>query len=202
MVLTERLKKEIERKGILPPSQVGFRKGVGIMDNIYYIFIIYLNYLVNRQVQRKGKKTMVLFVDLKTAFDLVNRKVLMKTLREREMREGLVERCEEVLGETINRVRIEEEEGEKFWTEMGVRQGCSLSLLLFILLLSDIDEELKKERWEGVRMGEKKVYILAYADDLALVEDEIEMKDMLEIGEIFRWKGAGGEHRKNKSNEM
>lgn len=39
-VLTERLREKVERKGILRPSQMGFRKGMGTMDQVYV-----LNYL-------------------------------------------------------------------------------------------------------------------------------------------------------------
>lgn len=55
---------------------------------------------------------MVLFVDLRTMFDSVDRGVLIEAMRKRGVREGLVERCEEVLKETKYRVRIAEEEGE------------------------------------------------------------------------------------------
>lgn len=48
-MLVERLKAEIEGKGMAPPSQTGFRKGMGVIDNIYV-----LKYLVNRQLKRKG----------------------------------------------------------------------------------------------------------------------------------------------------
>lgn len=41
-VLADRLKKEIGKKGLLPPNQTGFRK-MGTIDNIYT-----LNYLINR----------------------------------------------------------------------------------------------------------------------------------------------------------
>ncbi|XP_029164823.1 uncharacterized protein LOC114936023 [Nylanderia fulva] len=34
-VLAERLRGEIEEKGMLPPNQTGFRKGMGTVDNIY-----------------------------------------------------------------------------------------------------------------------------------------------------------------------
>ncbi|KYN14427.1 hypothetical protein ALC57_13379, partial [Trachymyrmex cornetzi] len=33
--LTERLREEVEGKGLIPPNQTGFRKGLGTMDNIY-----------------------------------------------------------------------------------------------------------------------------------------------------------------------
>jgi len=50
-VLAERLREEVEDKGIIPPNQTGFRKGMGSIDNIYV-----LNYLVNKRLERKKGK--------------------------------------------------------------------------------------------------------------------------------------------------
>jgi hypothetical protein len=36
-VLSERMKREIEEKGVLPDSQAGFRKGRGTVDNVYIL---------------------------------------------------------------------------------------------------------------------------------------------------------------------
>ncbi|XP_076660538.1 uncharacterized protein LOC143363894 [Halictus rubicundus] len=127
---------------MLPASQTGFRKGVGCVDNIYV-----LNYLLNRQVRRKERKMVIFFVDLKAAFDAVDREILVKALRERGVREGLVVRCEEMLRETRSKVMVGGEEGASFWTIRGVRQGCPLSPLLFTLLLADMDEVLEKGGW-------------------------------------------------------
>lgn len=49
-VLTERLRIEMEEKGVIPHNQTGFRKRVETVDNIYV-----LNYVINRQVEKKGK---------------------------------------------------------------------------------------------------------------------------------------------------
>lgn len=57
----------MEEKGVLPPSQTGFRKGLGTTDNIYVI-----NYLMNRQVNTKTGKMIILFVDMRVAFDSVD----------------------------------------------------------------------------------------------------------------------------------
>lgn len=75
-ILAERLREEIEGKGLLPPSQTGFRKGMDTIDNIYT-----LNYLVNRQINIKGGKMIILFVDMKAAFDSVDREKLIETMR-------------------------------------------------------------------------------------------------------------------------
>lgn len=63
-ILVERLRKEMEAKELIPQNQMGFRKGVGTIDNIYII-----NYLINRQISRSRSKIVAFFVDLKAAFD-------------------------------------------------------------------------------------------------------------------------------------
>jgi len=74
---------------------------MGTMDQIYT-----LNYLVNRQLGKEKGGIIALFIDLKAAFDSLGRGVLIGAVRERGVREGLVERVEEILRETKNRVRI------------------------------------------------------------------------------------------------
>lgn len=174
-VLAKRLRKEVEEKGLLQPSQTGFRKGLGTVDNIYV-----LNYLINRQIKGERGKMAILFVDMKVAFDTMDRGVLVETMRRKGVREGLVRRCEEVLRETISRVRVGGEEGREFWTMRGVRQGCPLNPCLFMLLLADMDEELDRGGWDGLKLGRKRVRTLAYADDVAmLTEDEGILKGMM-----------------------
>jgi len=87
------------------------------------------------------------FVDLRAAFDSVDRGILLRALRERGVREGLVVRVAELIRETKSRVRVRGQMGEGFWTARRVRQGCPLSPLLFNLLLADLEEEMGKIKW-------------------------------------------------------
>jgi len=66
---------------MLSSSQTGFRKGMGTIDNIFT-----LNYFINRQIGRKGAKLIAVFVDLKAAFDSVDRGILLSALMERGVR--------------------------------------------------------------------------------------------------------------------
>lgn len=82
-VLAGRLEEELERKKILAETQAGFRKGMGTLDQIYA-----LNYIINGQIERKGRKLTAVFRDLKVAFDSVDKNVLIEVMRERRVREG------------------------------------------------------------------------------------------------------------------
>lgn len=84
-------------------------------------------------------------MDLRAAFDTVDGEILWKTMRERGIREELVRRCEDMLKETRNRVRIGEERSEQFWTGRGVKQGCPLSSNLFNLLMADPSPPLRSK---------------------------------------------------------
>lgn len=117
---------------------MGFRK-IQTIHNIYK-----LNYLMNRQLRKRGWKLIILFVDLKAAFDPVNRGVLMEEMKRKGIRKGLIERVEEVLRKTKNRVRVREKTGECFWTARRMRQDCPLNPLLFNILLADLEEEMGK----------------------------------------------------------
>lgn len=66
MILVERLETKVEERGLAPQNQTEFRKGT--IDNMYVV-----NYLMNRQLSREKGKMMAFFVDLKTAFNSVDR---------------------------------------------------------------------------------------------------------------------------------
>lgn len=107
-VLADRLREEVEKKALLYAKKVGFRSGMGVMDSVYTP-----NYLVSREVNSKGGKLVAFFVDLKVAFDTIDRGILIETMRKMGVREGLFRKCEETLREMRNKVcvQIRHEEG-------------------------------------------------------------------------------------------
>lgn len=75
-IIRGRLEKEVERKKMLPESHAEFRKGRSTIDNIFV-----LDHLIHREQQKKGKeKIYALFVDLKAAFDNIDRGKLWEIL--------------------------------------------------------------------------------------------------------------------------
>jgi hypothetical protein len=99
-VLSERMKREIEEKGVLPDSQAGFRKGRGTVDNVYI-----LDHLARNELRKKGGRMYALFIDFKAAFDKVDRVKMFECMRESEW---LVRKVEEIYARTRNKVKVGE----------------------------------------------------------------------------------------------
>lgn len=68
MILGERLEKEVEEGGRISQNQTGFRKRMGIMNNVYV-----LNYLVSTELNKRKGKIVAFSVDLREAFDFVDK---------------------------------------------------------------------------------------------------------------------------------
>lgn len=96
----------------------------------------------------------VFFVHLKTAFDMVNRKVLEKAMKESGIRKRLVGGVEEMYGEMKSRMRVKKKVGEMFCMARGVRKRCLLSPLLFSVLVANLRRKMKKG---GMKIGEERV---------------------------------------------
>lgn len=56
-----------------------------------------------------------------------------------------------------------------------------MSPILFNILIADLEERMGKVRRGGVRIGDERIYTLAYADDMVLLaEEEEELNSMIE----------------------
>lgn len=87
-----------------------------------------------------------MFVDLRAAFDSVDRGVLIETIREKRVREGITRRVKQIIKEIKSRVKIGGEIKESFWTEnlTHMRQRCPLSPTLFNIFMVDLEEQIGK----------------------------------------------------------
>ena len=54
----------------------------------------------------------------------------------------------------------------EFHCQKGVRQGCPLCPLLFSLFISDLEDTLMTNSSGKIRIGEKEVTTIMFADDL------------------------------------
>lgn len=64
-------------------------------------------------------------------------------MEKRRIRIEISKRIKEIYESAKNVVKINRRVSECFWTEKGVKQGCPLSPILFLLQIADIEEEVK-----------------------------------------------------------
>jgi len=81
--------------------------------------------------QEFNRPLQVAYVDLKSAFDSVDRKALWKALRGIGMPQILLNLIEDLHSGTTSRVRLWATVSDSFPTSSGVRQGCILAPALF-----------------------------------------------------------------------
>lgn len=124
-----------------------------------------INHLINREL-RKKKKVFAFFVDLKAAFDRLDRKEMCSVMVKKGVDEQLRERIAEIYSETKNIMKIR---GKRRLDKKGIRQDCPLNPTLFNLYIADLCEEMRKEREGGIIIGRPKVWTLIYSDDIVLL---------------------------------
>lgn len=125
---------------------------------MHNIFI--LNHLVQRE-KCKGEKLYTLFVDLRAAFDNVDRNRLWRILQDKGIEEQLIRKIRSLYDETKVVVRTREGTTSSFRTSKGVRQGCALSPALFNVYIADVDRFLEKKGVGGIKLGRERIWTLA-----------------------------------------
>uniref|UniRef100_A0A0A9WUC2 Putative RNA-directed DNA polymerase from transposon BS n=1 Tax=Lygus hesperus TaxID=30085 RepID=A0A0A9WUC2_LYGHE len=169
-MMLERLVQWVDRRGILHESQAGFRPGYSTADNLFTLF----NLVSLRQTL--NKKTYIFYIDLKAAFDRVERNALFFKLSGYGVSTKFCKILRSLYEDTRMGVWTGEGLSEYFNTHTGVKQGCLLSPTLFSLFINDLPDELSG----GVQVGGIKIKCLMYADDVAIfAESATSLKIMI-----------------------
>ena len=110
------------------PQQSGFTAGRSTIDAILAVRLL-------PELHRQFNRPLyVAFVDIKSAFDSVDRNALWKALRARGI-PGILLNLTEDLHTHTAKVRIGNKFSRHFSTTSGVRQGCVLAPALFLVAI-------------------------------------------------------------------
>jgi hypothetical protein len=164
----------------LDEAQAGFRKGRGCVDQIFCLRSI------AEKTRDKCLQLWLCFIDLKAAYDTVNREGLWKILGEYGISKHLIELIEAMYQGTVAQVKMDNELSQEFKIKTGLRQGCLLSPCLFNIYMDYVVKITLKDLMDmGVKIkyrmpdgrsrdgtlvaGEEMVSILMYADDIVIM---------------------------------
>ena len=172
--MTLRMKKCLSKNNIINENQF-CHPGRLIHDNVHT-----LRLLIERAKQNK-KPLHSIFLDCSKAFDFVNHTYLIEILQKRDCGDNFLNFVKCFLKGT-SKIRLNGFMSDDLEIERGVPQGETMSPFLFILAIDPLLNSIQKDKnIKGIKVGNKRVKVMAYADDLVLItEDKDDATLMLE----------------------
>lgn len=161
---------------VVGPGQVACMKNKSCIDNLKNI-----RRLVTRSQENKRVKGFLVSLDLQKAFDSVNHRFLWKILLKYGFPEKLVTCLTNLYSTATSSVLYNGFLTKEFQIKSSVRQGCPLSMVLFVIYIEPLIRKLQSSI-SGILVYDRFLAVTAYADDLTIfVKDEEEFDLMLQI---------------------
>ena len=169
-VILERIKMTLDKE--LREEQAGFRTGRSCKDQIATLRIV-----VEQSIEWQSP-LYINFIDFEKAFDSVSREVLWLLLRRYGIPVKIVTITKALYEGFSAQVVHNGQKTEPLSIRTGVRQGCLLSPLLFLVTLDWVTLTAFARR-RGIQWSlTTSLEVLGFADDLALLSHRIQdMKD-------------------------
>ena len=178
-ILNNRVVSYCEEIDLFCDEQNGFRQSRSCEDHIFSLTTIIRNRL------KFKKDTYVAFIDMQKAFDWVNRDLLWYKLLVHNITGKIYWAIRSLYEHNISCVKLHGLLSEWFNVDIGVRQGDNLSPTLFGIFINDLAIDIKNLGL-GIPIGNRKIPILLYADDIAiLAENESDLQKLL--NKLHEW---------------
>lgn len=119
------------------------------------------------------KQATFIFFDAQKAFDNVYWPSILEQLKYTAGEAEFVGMMETIYMEQKGRILVNGNLTGNIEISKGTRQGCSLSLLLFIFSMGVLNNYIKKEKVKGLKFRKQEYKLLVFADDLAVILEDL-----------------------------
>ena len=159
--LSNRIKKVIP--DLINHDQTGYIKGRYIGENIRTVSDI-ITYLKNT-----GNEGIILLIDFEKAFDTVSWDFIFKALARFGLGEDFIKWVKVLYNNVQSSIYNNGHLTKFFALERGVRQGCPLSVYLFLLIVELLAIKIRNtDSIKGIKVGNNTIKISQMADDTTL----------------------------------
>ena len=196
-ILRKKIDEFLESKGVVYRNQFGFTEG-GRVEHCMFM----LDYIANmtyEKVRKSGHSLFFAFVDFKKAYDSIDRQKLIEVLVSFNINPVIIELIVQMYKEDCTIIKLGRM-NKKVEVTSGIRQGCSISTLLFKLVTFRIIDKLREKRMYRIRkFCDNSLWL---ADDATIIADS--MENMIDILDCLNTEGGvfGLEINKDKTKIM
>ena len=169
-------------KKIISEDQTGYVKKRFIGHNIRLVEDI-IDYFESEN----EKGGLITFLDFQKAFDSLNWKFMIQVLKKFKFGSQFVRWIETIYKTPVAVIKNNGWLSEKIQISRGIKQGCPLSALLFIIATEILALNLKQcNDFRGLGICNKRIKLIQYADDTILfLESEKDLESALSVIEEF-----------------
>ena len=161
-ILNSRLTTVVEEHCLFREIQNGFRRGRTGSDNTFILDSILWRARIS------GKKVHLGFVDIQKAYDTVDREILWRKLSGLGFGGAFLATLKSIYDGDSVVCEVNGLKTNPVYLRRGLRQGCSLSPILFALYIAEMGKDITMAD-EGFMVGSVCVNGLLFADDLILI---------------------------------
>lgn len=182
-ILNERIKAWVDANQMIDESQAGFRKGYSATDNLFC-----LQAMAQKYLSKKNGRFYCLFVDFSKAFDTIDHAKLLTCLADKGVGGKLLRVLKSMYCNLRSCVQNNGQYTEFFTCNVGTRQGCILSPMLFNLFINELVMDIKAKCLNGIFITQdiSDIFALLYADDIANCADTVvSLQSQLNLVESF-----------------
>lgn len=139
-IIKDRLQAWVEDEEVLGELQNGFRKQRRLEDNLFSLTQCI------EIAEKEHRPLWLAFLDIKGAYDSVIQKDLWDILGTLDVEDGVSNLLKDIYKSNKVLIKWEDKVSEPIEIQQGLRQGCPLSPLLFMLYLQGLEKKIREER--------------------------------------------------------
>jgi len=167
-ILTKALSNKISKvlDSILDTSQTAYIPGRSVADNLR------ANFFMKNHCRKKKIDSVLISLDAKKAFDSVDHKYIVDTLKAYGFGDGFVKIFKMLYRDITARILINGFQSESIKIKRGVKQGDALSCAIFIICIDPLLRNINESKEIGeVKINRSNTYFKAgaYADDVSVI---------------------------------
>lgn len=165
MILLQRLETHMTNTNMISPNQIGFRRGYRTSDHVFL-----LKTLITKTLKQK-KRLFAAFIDFKKAYDTVDRSLLLKSVHRTGVQGKFLSNLKAIYNKVSYSIKLNGGPLDPIESNLGLKQGCPLSPLLFNIYINDIGSYLKDSGPGNISVQGTPINHFLYADDLVLLAE-------------------------------